>query len=152
MNKLLKILLPACTAYFIASSAVAEDIDFVGAWVNVNPNTTGIVRLEISPTLKMKMWGACTPVLCNNGTSLLTTYGINASETNHKVASAYYAFSFKQVETILKITGPGQLVLENYNKFTDGSARQNYWQEETFQKVTPVENEQSETNLRDFLY
>jgi len=116
-------------------STYAADADFLGTWVNMNPNTTGIVKIEISTGLSMKMWGACTPTPCDNGSTPLVTYGANSSDTNHKAATGQYVFSFKKVETTLKIISPVRLNFEHFNQFTDGSIRQNYWMLEKFKKL-----------------
>ncbi len=135
MKKLTSLLFAFSITALLSLSAFAADSDFLGTWVNMNPNTRGIVKIEITAGLNMRMWGSCTPTPCDNGTTPLVTYGANSSDTNHKVATGMYVFSFKTVGTTLKVISPTRLNFEHFNKFTDGSIRQNYWMLEKFKKL-----------------
>jgi hypothetical protein len=135
MKSFLKVMLPICTSSLISTSAFAMPADFVGTWQNINPNTRGIVKVVIAPDMSMHMWGACTPTPCDNGTAPLTTFGTTVTDTNHRAATAHYKFSFKDVGTVVKLPSMHMLMLEHFNKFTDGSERQNYYMQERLRKV-----------------
>lgn len=123
------------------SQAFAYPVNFIGVWKNINPNTRGIVSIIVTPGLNMRMFGACTPVPCDNGITSLTTFGANISDLNHRAAVGHYNFSFKKVGTILKLLTNKKMSFEHFNQFTDSSGRQNYKMNETFKKVLPVDDE-----------
>ena len=137
MKNFLKVLLPVCTASFIATSAHAMPADFVGTWENINPSTTGIVKVEVAADMSMHTWGACSPLPCDNGSAPLTTFGKTVTDTDHRAAMAHYKFPFKMTGVVVKLEGTKFLDLEHYNNFTDGSDRQNYYMGERFIKVAP---------------
>lgn len=122
------------------SQAFAYPVNFIGIWKNVNPSTRGIVRIVITPGLNMRMFGACTPVPCDNGVTPLTTFGANVSDLNHRAGVAHYNLNFKKVGTTLKLLTKKKMSFDHFNQFTDGSGRQNYWMNETFKKVLPIED------------
>jgi hypothetical protein len=124
----------------LSTSAFAYPINFVGIWKNTNPNTRGIVRIVITPDLKMRMFGACTPTPCDNGQTQLITFGKTVTDLNHKAAMGFYDLTFKHVATAVKIINSHKLTFEHYNQFVDGSGRQNYWMSENFKKVIPIED------------
>ena len=128
------------TVSILTSNAFAYPINFVGNWKNTNPNTRGIVRIVITPDLKMRMFGACTPTPCDNGQTQLITFGKTVTDLNHKAALGFYDLNFKRVATSLKLINNQRITFEHYNQFVDGSGRQNYWMSENFKKVLPIED------------
>ncbi len=122
-----------------SNAASAWPAQFIGAWKNVNPNSGGIIRLEIGPGMQLRAFGSCTPTPCNHGLTPLTTYGTSVTDANHRAATAGYNFSFKNVIMTMKLSGAWHLNMEHWNKFTDGSGRQNYLNGERFKKVSAAE-------------
>ncbi len=120
--------------------ASAWPAQFVGVWKNVNPTSRGIVRLEISPTMQVRAFGSCTPTPCDHGLTPLATFGNSVSDTNHRKGTAFYNFQFKNVMMSMKLQGAWHIDMEHWNRFTDGSGRQNYWNGERFKKVSAVES------------
>ncbi len=135
----MKFFLTMCSGLIITTSAYAMPADFIGTWVNVYPGTRGIVRAVITPDMNIRMYGACSPTPCDNGLAPITTYGRSVSDLNHRAAIAKYDFSFKEVDVVLKLNGRSFLNLEHFNKFTDGSNRQNYFMGEMMRKISTNE-------------
>ncbi len=134
------------TCFFVlfalsSNYAFAYPTNFIGTWKNLNPNTRGIVKLIITPGPIMRMYGACTPTPCDNGTTSLITFGNNVSDLNHKVAVGHFNLNFKKIGTTLKLLNNNRLSFEHFNQFTDSSGRQNYWMTENFKKVLPYNEE-----------
>jgi C1A family cysteine protease len=92
--------------------------DFVGTWLNVDPNTNGIPKIEIGSSgnnLVIHGYGACSPTYCDWGT-------VTAPFSGNPV-TAVYTFSFK-VDTLTMTLLPGErLHVNSKNVFTDGSHR-----------------------------
>ncbi len=121
----------------IAGMAQAMPADFVGTWTNLNPSTRGIVKVVITPALQMQNFGACTPALCDMGAVQMVTYGNSVADLNHKFGTAHYDLSFKKIEVVAKLTGNKIMTVETFNRFIDGSGRQNYYSGERYKKVAP---------------
>jgi hypothetical protein len=134
-----KKLFSICALSLIASNVYSMPVDFVGKWKNINAGTRGVVQIEVAPDMSMHMWGACTPTPCDNGITPLVTFGKDVSDLNHRVAMGHYKYNFKEVGVVLKLSGRQRLSLEHFNKFTDGSARQNYYMTEIFKKLMPID-------------
>ena len=137
MNNKIRNALAVFGATVFVGMAHAMPSDFVGTWTNLNPSTRGIVKVVITPGLQIRNFGACTPTLCDMGAVNMITYGNNVSDLNHKYATAHYDMSFKKVEVIAKLTGNKIMTVEAFNRFIDGSGRQNYLSSERFRKVAP---------------
>jgi len=129
------------TVICASSSLYAYPLNFVGIWKNTNPQTRGIVRLVITPDLNMRMYGACSPIPCDNGISKLISFGKTVTDVNHKAAIAHYDMTFKKVGVTLKLANNNKITFEHYNQFTDSSGRQNYMMSESFKRIVPYELE-----------
>jgi hypothetical protein len=97
----------------------------VGTWVNVEPQTRDLVRLEIKPKgneITVHAFGACHPNPCDWGTVEGRIYSDTVA-TMHAVGfKAEYKFEFAQV----LVTGAlykGALFVETLTHFTDQSGR-----------------------------
>ncbi|MGI0493007.1 hypothetical protein ACN4EG_14590 [Alkalinema pantanalense CENA528] len=124
----------------LVSSAKAAPQDFVGNWVNVNSNTSGITRFVITKQgqdLRIQVFGKCHPTDCDWGLAPLVTYGRNVQDPNHTAATTTYAPSFARNILTLNLRGAGnnQIVLQNFTQFVDNSNRQNYFTQESFRQV-----------------
>ncbi len=100
-------------AVSLVESALAVPQDFVGNWVNTNPNTQGITRFAISlnkaKTLIIKVFqsGNCAPKFdCNLGTIQLLDYEIKGSK--NQFARAEYGKGFSHNLLIVNLSGVGQ--------------------------------------------
>lgn len=118
------------------TAARAAATDFVGTWQNNNPNTNGIVKIVIDDSQHIRAFGACTPNPCDYGAVDFSTYGLNVSDANHRLGTGHWSFPFKEVLLTAKLTGPRVMKVEDFNRFTDTSGRQNYWMSATFRKVS----------------
>jgi hypothetical protein len=109
----------------------------VGTWVNVDRNTRGITKVIITESgnqYEIQTFGSCSPTDCDWGKSALTTYGDNVSDATHKAGTAQYNPGFAQTLLTVKQSG-NQITLDGFTRFTDNSARQNYYNRHTLRKV-----------------
>jgi hypothetical protein len=122
----------------MTTPAQASPAQFIGYWVNVDAATRGIVRFQIAGApgaLGVHVYGACEPSACNWGISALTTYGNNVSDPDHKYATTVYDFGFATTILTFKLLDPNTMAVDTYDKFNDGSGRQNYHSSELFRKL-----------------
>jgi hypothetical protein len=123
----------------VASAAHAYPSDFVGTWVNVNSSSSGIIRLVITPDLKLRAFGQCHPTPCDIGITQLWTYGKTVSDKNHRAATGQFGLSFKDIQVVAKLQSNRMMSVEDYNYFSDSSGRQNYWNGQRFRKLPAAE-------------
>ena len=135
--------LAACSAALALGAvapAMATPQDFVGTWVNMNPNTSGITRFVVrstgSNTLNIRVFGKCHPTDCDWGTTQLITYGSSVQDSDHKFATANYrpGFSSTLLTFNLNVRNRRQITLQSFTQFLDNSGRQNYSSVEGFQR------------------
>jgi hypothetical protein len=103
--------------------------NLTGKWSNCDKNTRGLVRVVLGTkgsTLTVQAFGACTPTPCDWGVVEGIAYGDSVSATEAMAFSARYDFSFKEA-IVTGYLDNGTLIVETYNKFTDGSGRSNYY-------------------------
>ena len=121
-----------------ARPAQATPAQFLGTWLNADPGTRGIVRLQITAGVHgmgVQTFGACVPTACDMGLTGLTTYGGSIADPDHKFGTAAYNFDFKQTALTFQLLDANTMVVDDYNLFTDGSGRQNYHSRELFKKL-----------------
>jgi C1A family cysteine protease len=102
--------------------------DFVGTWLNVDPNTNGIPKIGIGSNgndLIIHGYGACTPTYCDWGTVSVPFNG--------NPVTAVYTFSFKVDTLTMTLLPDGRLHVNSKNVFTDGSNR-DYVEDDYFTK------------------
>lgn len=122
----------------LVSPVLAAPQDFVGTWVNTNPNTRGITRLVVTSTgantLSVQAFGKCHPTDCDWGTTQLITYGSNVQDSDHKFATANYRPRFANTILTLNLNPHNrrQVTLQSFTQFLDSSGRQNYSSTERF--------------------
>ena len=122
----------------MTTPAQASPAQFEGLWLNIDSATRGIVRFQVTGTpgaLGVHVYGACEPSACDWGISPLTTYGNNISDPDHKYATAIYNFGFATTILTFQLVDPDTIILDDYDKFNDGSGRQNYHSREVFRKL-----------------
>ncbi len=109
---------------------------FVGTWTNVDHATRDIVKVQISASgssLKVELFGACSPTPCDWGTVSAIAYAANVSSSVAVAFTANYSFSFSKVVVVGHLSGK-DLILETFTEFTDGSGRSNYYSSDTMAK------------------
>jgi hypothetical protein len=97
----------------------------VGTWVNVEPQTRDLVRLEIKPKgneVTVHAFGACTPNPCDWGTVEGHIYSDTVATMRAVAFSAEYKFDFAQV-TVTGALYKGALFVETLTRFVDQSGR-----------------------------
>ena len=125
----------------LVSDTNAARRDFVGTWINQNPNTRGITRIVIRRrgrrTLSVQVFGKCHPRDCNWGDTKLVTYGANVQDRNHTFATAVYNKQFARTFLNIRLGGRGyrRITVQSFTRFTDSSRRQNYAKREQFRRV-----------------
>lgn len=100
------------------SQDIGNTDDFVGSWTNVDANTRGMTRAEITKggddTLTVHTWGKCHPTDCDHGAVTVPFTGNPTTVVQN--------FSF--MTTTLTITEEaGELKIVSDNRFTDGTNR-----------------------------
>lgn len=106
--------------------------NLTGKWQACNRGTRGLVRVVLGTkgdTLTVQVFGACSPTPCDWGVVAGIAYAENVSATDAIAFSATYVFSFKEA-IVTGLLDNGTLIVETYNKFTDGSGRSNYYSRE----------------------
>ena len=88
------------------------DERYWGTWVNEDPDTGGITRIEIAPWT-VHMWGSCEPTDCDWGEA---PYAIHEDELR-----VVWEQGFVVQVQILEIMPGGWLEVETVSYFTDGS-------------------------------
>ena len=106
--------------------------DFAGSWINVDPHTNGITRIDIeqlpSGALEARVFGKCHPSDCDWGSEPLITYGSSITDSDHTAATVSYDFGWSR--QILTLQLERELPVERiqlmaFAQFTDRSGRQN---------------------------
>jgi hypothetical protein len=122
-----------------AAGASADEVSFtplIGTWNACNKATRGIVRVVIAEQqghLTVHAFGACTPNPCDWEAVQGLGYATSVSGGPAAAFTAIYHFAFK--DTILTgVLDNGCLVVEDFNTFTDGSGRANYYEKGCFCK------------------
>jgi hypothetical protein len=103
------LMLVGCTPMVALPSA---DEAFWGMWVNEDPDTGGITRVEIAPWT-VHMWGSCTPTDCDWGEA---PYAIHEDQL-HVVWDQGFVVHVQ----ILEIMAGGSLRVDTTSYYTDGS-------------------------------
>jgi hypothetical protein len=122
--------------FALQSAALAQVNQFEGNWVNVDPNTSGVTKLNINEfslfgirIISVRAWGKCSPTDCDWGTVGATAYapGVSSNlETTARALTATYNPGFAVKSVVIRPVRGGRLQADIYTKFTDGSGRTNY--------------------------
>jgi hypothetical protein len=125
----------AVPAVKVARAAVVPTA-LLGTWSNCDRGTRGLLRLKLSgagTTVNVQAFGACTPTPCDWGVTPAVIHAADVGATPGIAFSAKYKFPFK--ETVLTgVIDRGALVVETFERFTDGSGRSNYYTKAYFAK------------------
>lgn len=142
LNRSILIGISGLTALCVMTSAIAVPLDFIGTWVNKDPNSPGVTRFvikEASPgKLSIQGFGACKPEDCYMGSGELVTYGTGINDRNHKFATVsgpsprypkYMNFIFT-----LELTSQDEINGQGFTQFINKSEYQNYAGKDTFKR------------------
>ena len=120
-----------------AAPAVVDTAPFVGHWRSTNRNTQGIARLIVRSDgdgLRVRGFGAGEPSECEWGEAAAAVFADSPESASGHAFRAVFDLGFK--ETILQAkVKKGVLVVANFNRFTDGSRRANYFSREFFYRA-----------------
>ena len=116
-----------------SSVEVQSAASFVGTWVNTNPNARGMIKFVITKNrLRGYMfhgYGKCSPTPCDWGSVPLVLYSNSVSSLNDIAGTSKYNFTFKNTLVTLRLVNTTLMRANDYNQFTDASARHNYFEE-----------------------
>ena len=136
-NKPAETLTKAHAAEAKAAGAGVVVAPLVGRWDACNKETRGLVRVVISEQkgqLLVHAFGACTPTPCDWQQVKGLAYADTVNGGPAVAFTAIYHFDFK--DTILTgVLDRGCLIVEDFNTFTDGSGRSNYYDKGYFCKA-----------------
>lgn len=120
----------------LQSAAFAQVNQFEGDWVNVDPNTSGVTKLDINVfylfgirIISVRAWGQCHPTDCDWGTVGATAYAPSVSDdldATARALTATYNPGFAVKLMVIRPVRGGRLQADVYTRFTDGSGRTNY--------------------------
>jgi len=131
--------LASCLLLLLAANACLASIDqFSGHWANIDPNTRGIVAIDISvagTSANVQAWGNCQPSPCDWGTVTAYPYasGVSSNPADVQALLAVFDAGFSETTLVLSLSGD-QLKADSYDRFKDNSGRNNYAASYTFVK------------------
>jgi hypothetical protein len=122
----------------LAAPSFAAPADYVGTWVNKNPNTRSVTRFVVkkisADKLSVQVFGKCHPTDCDWGNSRFITYGTSVQDTSGAYGTAAYDQGFSR--SLLTFNRAGQeVMLQGFTQFVDNSGRQNYYIREYFTRT-----------------
>ena len=112
----------------IPTSTLTID-DFVGNWVNIDPNTPGIIKIQVSKSgnnLNVHAWGNCHPTYCD--------WGIVSAYYDGQPFVVVYNPGFA-IKTLTMTIEGGALHVNCFTHFIDNSGRQDYGADYYFKKL-----------------
>lgn len=133
MLKRIAAIFAAASALFVlgASPAHAAVNDFLGQWRNQNTSTNDVTRVTVTQsggTLRVNVFGSCTPTDCDWGVVNATAFAATAAgnvNNDADVVLATYTQGFARKTVLLRLNG-ANIAYEVFTEFTDGSGRANY--------------------------
>lgn len=140
MRKMMVLLSSGLLGLLLSTSAMAALSHFVGNWKNIDANTAGVTRIQVSVSgtnVKVHAWGKCHPQDCDWGTVAAIAYAPKVSSpvaTTARAVSATFTTGFSQTVMILRPVRNNRLRADVYTRFTDNSGRSNYTNSYTFAK------------------
>ncbi len=105
----------------------------VGSWVNVDPATGGLTRIDISTTtdgLAIHPWGSCVPA-CDWGEETTAS-----SDGDDGLLSLAWRSPFSVVTVQIRLLKDGRLEAWEHTHFTDNSGRKDYGSADYFRKAS----------------
>jgi hypothetical protein len=135
-----KTVLAVLFSILAAPAAFAQISRFTGDWVNTNPNTGGIVRIQVTAAganVHVHIWGKCSPSPCDWGTRQAIVYGPSPAANpiaQARALTVVFPTNFDEALVVLKPSGPALLTAEDFDRFTDNSGRKPFVQLESFRR------------------
>ena len=123
-----------------ATGGLAGIDQFAGSWTNVDPNTSGITKLDITvmgTSAQVQGWGRCHPTDCDWGTVQAQAFASGVSSdilSGADTLIAVFDAGFSETTLVIKPAG-NRLNVDSYDRFKDNSGRSNYLASYTFQKA-----------------
>ncbi len=116
-----------------------EDVGEVllGGWVNEDVDTRGMTKLGVSidgDGVEANGWGSCSPTDCDWGSTDVNLLGGSISDNTYEFATAKWDHGFSTTFLTSRLED-GELKVEKYTVFQDGSDRSNYHSEFDMWKV-----------------
>lgn len=100
-----------------------------GNWVNTDPNTGGVTRVNIGDN-KVQMWGQCHPTDCDWGSQNIRRYE-NRAQADRPMLTARFDGSINRL-TVMRMLSNNKLQVEVFTDFADG--RSDYYSVQTFNR------------------
>lgn len=139
--RLMRSCLAAALLLLLTASCALAGIDqFAGSWTNMDPNTAGITRLDITvmgTSAQAQAWGKCHPTDCDWGTVQAQAFASGVSSdiiSGANTLIAVFDSGFSETTLVIKPAG-NKLNVDSYNRFMDSSGRSNYLASYTLQKT-----------------
>jgi tetratricopeptide (TPR) repeat protein len=126
-------------AYLGTATSLTSVADFSGIWINQDPNTGSITRIEIKQIanqLKIHMWGSCTPTDCDWG-----TVDVDVSDATDGELNVTWDQGFAIRDQKISYQKSGSLIVTTHTHYTDNSGRSDRDDESAFSRAsssTPV--------------
>lgn len=132
-------------------SALAGTGDFLADWTNVDTNTRGITRIQISGTptadqATIRVFGKCHPADCDWGTTTLYLYGASVADSDYHYGTAVYDQAHAVTILTLVLQEDGRLGLDSYTHFK-GNGRTDYHAHDHFGKGAAISLEEDCINF-----
>lgn len=118
----------------LSQAASANELIALGKWKNVNPETNGMVELDIQKydqKLFINAWGSCSPTNCEWGETDFHMLSSAVGKPPLAQAIARWDNDFSQRTFTFKAEGR-KLLIESFVVFTDDSGRSPYKQSYIF--------------------
>jgi hypothetical protein len=128
------------TTVVVATPVPVTADSFLGEWHNVQQDSPGIVRAQISHVgvlYQIHLWGQCHPDLCDWGNVQLYFYSRDVGTSPNYAAYygvAVYQFGFETVYVLTQFINNQQLQIMTLTHFTDASGRSDYYASGIFQR------------------
>jgi hypothetical protein len=118
------------SAGLMTGTAWAGTSDFLGNWLNTDPNTTGITRVIVTPAgpnhPDVHVFGQCHPTDCDWGIAPGHGYADTPGSHDVRIITASFNAGFARKLLILRLAPSGDLRVQTLTDFTDGSGRTDY--------------------------
>ena len=118
----------------VAAASAIDTAPFVGTWLSTNRGTHGIAKLVVrreADGLHVRAFGVGLASLCDWGDVTANVFADSMTSTIGHAFHAVFDVGFKETVLQAKVK-KGVLVVANFNRFTDGSRRTNYFSREFF--------------------
>ena len=119
----------------VAPAAISA-IPVEGTWSNSDPATRGIAKIVIGAAgqdVNVHAFAACSPTPCDWGAVQGSTYANGVGSNTAVGFIAQYKLRFKETTMAGHLEGTS-LILEKFDRFTDGSGRSNYYSKASMHK------------------